>query len=331
MKLNTGSEKNVGIEIEKNTGIENNTRTEKTLWSELLPHEFKKRMTACPTVYLPLGICEPHGQISAFGLDTMKAEWLCQEAAKKIGGIVAPSMGYHIHESGYHAAWLEETVGEENPHMTAMPPAIFLSFFLYQLRSFVNAGFKTIVVISGHSGGNQVDLRSAANVFMKYIPVQIYVKSDPELVEGLYAGDHAGRYEISQLMYLRPELIDMKALSYEQTEGSGGRLALGSDAEEASPELGENIMKACLDAMCSDVSQIIEKNKSQETSQIEQTKKLEQTNKVEQTKISYTAMESIWNEFLKTSSEWMTSNPWPGQQEVSSHSQWKPYEKSRPK
>ena len=55
---------------------------EKTLWSELLPHEFKTRLADCPIVYLPLGLCEPHGQVSAFGLDTIKAEWICNEAAK---------------------------------------------------------------------------------------------------------------------------------------------------------------------------------------------------------------------------------------------------------
>lgn len=70
----------------------------KTLWSELLPYEFNRRLDECPIVYLPLGLCEPHGQVSAFGLDTIKAEWLCLRTAEKAGGVVAPSMGYHIHE-----------------------------------------------------------------------------------------------------------------------------------------------------------------------------------------------------------------------------------------
>jgi creatinine amidohydrolase len=114
----------------------------KVWWSELYPHEFKTRLADCPVVYLPLGLCEPHGQVSAFGLDTIKAEWLCEQAAIQAGGIVAPSMGYHIYETGYHARWLEDTVGEENPHMSSIPPGIYLSLFLYQLRAFVNAGFK---------------------------------------------------------------------------------------------------------------------------------------------------------------------------------------------
>jgi creatinine amidohydrolase len=282
---------------------------DKTLWSELLPHEFKQRLAECPVVYLPLGLCEPHGQVSAFGLDTLKAEWLCQETAKRVGGIVAPSMGYHIHETGYHASWLEETVGEENPHMTGMPPDIYLSFFLYQLRAFVNAGFKSIVVISGHSGGNQEDLRKAAAIFMKYIPVNIWVRSDPELIEGIYTGDHAGKYEISQLMYIRPDLIDMNALQYEQIAQSGGRLALGDDASEASPELGRAIMEACLHVLCLEVS-----------SRVQELEVFSLEN------ITYSKIETIRTELFERAFEWTTAKPLPGQRKVSSHSKWKPYE-----
>ncbi|UJF35560.1 creatininase family protein [Paenibacillus hexagrammi] len=292
-----------------NTGGNSADASEKTLWSELLPYEFKKRLAKCPVVYVPLGLCEPHGQVSAFGLDTIKAEWLCQQTARIVGGIVAPSLGYHIHESGYHARWLEETVGEENPHMTSVPPAVLLYFFLYQLRAFVNAGFKMVVVITGHSGGNQEDLRRLANLFMTYIPIRVWVKSDPELVEGIYMGDHAGKYELSQLMYIRPDLVDMNARILEEVPLSGGRLALGSDADEASPEWGKQIMDACLSQLCTVVSQIDEETVSKALP-----------------KISYSMIETIWSEFIQSSATWVTANPWQKQQEVSPNSQWKPYE-----
>jgi len=285
--------------------------SEKTLWSELFPHEFKRRSAENPTVYLPLGLCEPHGQVCAFGLDTIKAEWLCREAAERVGGIVAPSMGYHIHETGNHARWLEEEVGEENPHMTAIPPAIFVSFFLYQLRAFVNAGFRTIIVISGHSGGNQCDLRLAADVFMKHVPVKVWIRSDPELVEGRFSGDHAGKYEISQLMYIRPELVDMKAKFYEDAPNSGGRLALGGDAGEAEPEFGKAVMEACVERICAEVSGT------------------DHDDGTEIPKIPPALIETIWAEVAQTVSRWVTANPGPIQ--VSPGSQWKPYELYRQK
>jgi creatinine amidohydrolase len=284
---------------------------DKILWSELLPFEFKRRLVKCPIVYLPLGLCEPHGQVSAFGLDTIKAEWLCQKAAHQTGGIVAPSMGYHIHETGINARWLEEMVGEENPHMTGMPPDVFLHFFLYQLRSFVNAGFRTIVVVSGHSGGNQIDIRLAADIFMKHIPVQVWVRSDPELVEGLYEGDHAGKYEISQLMYIRPDLVNMEALAHEVLPQSGGRFALGSDATEATLERGSEIMKACLNYLVVEVEHL----------------KRNITSKPNPNpNVSYSTVELIWKELLQRSIEWITNTPWPEQEKVSSQSRWKQHE-----
>ena len=37
-------------------------------WEELLPAELEARLAAFPVVYLPLGLCEPHGHIAPFGL-----------------------------------------------------------------------------------------------------------------------------------------------------------------------------------------------------------------------------------------------------------------------
>lgn len=60
-------------------------------WERLLPEEFERRLAACPVVYLPMGLCEPHGHVAPFGLDTIKAHHLCEQAARRFGGIVAPT------------------------------------------------------------------------------------------------------------------------------------------------------------------------------------------------------------------------------------------------
>lgn len=291
------------------------TGSDKTLWAELLPHEFRSRLAACPVVYLPLGLCEPHGQVSAFGLDLIKAEWLCREAARRVGGVVAPSMGYHIHEAGYHARWLEEEVGEENPHLTSVPPEMMISFFIYQLRAFANAGFRAIVAVTGHSGGNQADLRRAAELFMARVPVRVWVRSDPELVEGTYAGDHAGKFELSQLMYIRPDLVDLSARALEDEPGSGGRLALGSDADEASPELGRDIMEACLARLCEEAERLAAEARAS----------AQAGGPVE--RLTFADAEAIRAEALRGAASWATAAPWPGQRSVSPTSQWKPYER----
>ncbi|WNR46023.1 creatininase family protein [Paenibacillus roseipurpureus] len=285
----------------------------KVLWSEMFPYEIKQKIKECPVVYLPLGICEPHGQISAFGLDTIKAEWLCTMAASRVGGVVAPSQSYHIHETGYHARWLEDVIGETNPHMTSMPPHVVLHFFLYQLRAFVNSGFKAIIVISGHSGGNQVDLRRAAELFMQISPVRIWVVSDPELVAGQYIGDHAGKYEISQLKYLRPDLVNLPLHLFEQEAGSGGKFAVGVDAHDATTLEGEQIMHACLETVCRKAEEL-----NREVAHLPLLSRL-----------TYSPIETLWQSLLAQKEEWITSNPHTDQKPVSEMSQWKTYENFR--
>ncbi len=155
-----------------------------------------------------MGMCEPHGHAAAFGLDMIKAEYICDAAAARFGGIVAPSQTYHIHETGFHGTWLTEVVGEVNPRLGALPPDVVMRTLLFQLRACVNAGFRAVMVLSGQNGA-QGDLRLVAEEFTKIVPVPVVVRSDPELVRGTFPGDHAGRYELSQLLYIRPDLVDM--------------------------------------------------------------------------------------------------------------------------
>jgi Creatinine amidohydrolase len=118
-------------------------------------------------------------------------------------------MAYHIHETGYHAPWLKEVMGGINPRLGALPPHLVLETLLYQLREFYNAGFGGAVVISGHHGA-QNDLRMIGEAFSASFEFSAFVRTDPELVAGAHIGDHAGQYEISQLLAIRPDLVSLK-------------------------------------------------------------------------------------------------------------------------
>jgi creatinine amidohydrolase len=216
-------------------------------WAELLPREFIDRLHELPLVYLPLGLCEPHGHVAAFGLDTHKADFLCEEAARRFGGVVAPTQGYQIHETGYHRPWLAEVLGDVNPRLGSIPPDVLLRLLVFQLRAFVNAGFRAVVAVTGHNG-NQADLRIVAEEFCTDRPVRVVVVSDPELVAGDFDGDHAGRYEISQLLYLRPDLVRLDRLADADTSPLG-RFAQGDDAVLATEGYGEAIIEKSLAAL----------------------------------------------------------------------------------
>lgn len=256
-------------------------------WAHLRPDDFLRRQGEHPLVYLPFGLCEPHGHIAPFGLDTLKADYYCEEAAKRFGGLVAPTQGYHIHECGFHKPWLDETVGpDQNPYLGSMPTYVVCYHFLYQLRAFANAGFRAVVVVSGHHG-SQIDLRRVGDAFAEATGIPVMIKTDPEWCEGQYVNDHAGKYEISQLMAIYPESIDMRLLNRMNEPGSGGRLALNPDAGEASAEQGVAINEAIIAAIGEHVQSI-----EYGPEQVEP--------------ITYEATESIWKTVIERDPEWFS-------------------------
>ena len=278
-------------------------------WSEMFPVQFHERLRKFPVLYLPLGLCEPHGRGAALGLDSLKAEGLCVAAAERFGGIVAPTQGYQIHESGYHARWLEEVIGEANPCMTSVPPRPLLYFFLYQLRAFQNAGFRLVVALTGHAGGNERDLRLAAEVFANETGLNVIVRADSELTDGVYRGDHAGKYELSQLLYFRPDLVNLLQVARDLELEEPHRFAAGRDGSEATADHGQQIAELSLQRL----GQLL----------VEAEEALSRP----LPRIDYETVERAWRALLERSDEWITTRPAPGQKRVSGGSQWSRYER----
>jgi creatinine amidohydrolase len=273
-------------------------------WAELLPDEFRERLEHFPLAYLPFGLVEPHGHVAAFGLDTLKAEWLCLEAARRFGGIVAPTQTWHIHETGYHAPWLEAVVGSHNPRLGGIPPHVILHLLVFQLRAIANAGFAAAVLLTGHSGGNEHDLRLVGDAFAAEFGLKVLVLRDVDLVLGRFEGDHAGRFEISQLMAIRPELVDLSLLERQHQPGSGGRLALGDDAGEASRGFGQQILDNSLEHFGALLSGL---------------------GRLDPTlipRVSIGAAEALWQQILAQSSNWKSLQYFEGQTDPNEASQW---------
>lgn len=282
----------------------NRQSSPRVTWAELLPDEFTTRLEAHPIAYLPFGLVEPHGHVAAFGLDTIKAEWLCREAASRFGGIVAPTQGWHIHETGYHAPWLAQVVGNENPRLGGLPPHVVLHALVFQLRAIANAGFALAVLLTGHCGGNEADLRLVADAFAHRFHWKVLVLRDLDLVEGRFGGDHAGKFELSQLMAIRPDLVDLRLLERQHEAGAGGRLALGDDAREANVEYGRQIMDASLERF----GQLLEP--------------YTRLSPRREPRITLADAESLWQELRSNSATWKTLRFFDDGDSLPDDSQW---------
>jgi creatinine amidohydrolase len=182
------------------------------IWfDELSSKEVAQAAKDDAVVIFPLGSIEAHSDHLPLCTDSIQAEYIAIEVAKKTGSIVAPAFHYGICNATRN-----------------FPGTITIQFdTLYRLvhdvlSEFVRSGFTKIIVISGHAGNSHmVALRLASqDVIVKSeeanAEVRIMVLSDFDFADDLipeYAdrGDgHAGTIETARVMAIKPELIKCK-------------------------------------------------------------------------------------------------------------------------
>lgn len=225
----------------------------------MLPYQLKDAIKRKLTLLVPAGCIECHGPHMALGNDTIVVEELCKRIAEKIDCVIAPSFDYG--PTGYAVSGPElGTIDVDND--------AFYHHVKSVLKAFWEIGFKWIIVIVHHQGmdgpealafrkaGAEItfemvikerelgwwgNVRPAPddNVFGR---IRVMPSILPAAVPPA-GGDHAGYYETSLLLYVRPELVDMQQLRgkvpwyCEESETNRSDLA--------SPEAG----KAMMDAM----------------------------------------------------------------------------------
>ena len=216
----------------------------KVRWEQMLPDELMDAIAACPVVYMAYGLAEPHGAYNALGLDWLKAHAICQRAAAAHGGVVAPPMCWHVTDRPDYP-WCESR-GVAQPLTSAFPPDLWLQAVLYQLRAFDARGFRAAILLTGHYGGVERDMRLGAEYYVRRTgtPMRVAGFADWEVIDHEdYRGDHAGICETSQLMALRPGLVDLARTDEQSPTGPwiGTKFPL-ADGRMPSAELGGKIV-----------------------------------------------------------------------------------------
>jgi len=205
------------------------------VWHEMFKDEFEAAVASRPVCYLSFGLSEPHGLQNAMGLDGLKAYALVQRAAEQHGGVVAPPVWWHVHETPLGLHWLAG-VNAPTPYLTCVPADVFLHQLVYQLRAAEAAGFRCAICVTGHYGGIEVDMKQVCALYSASRPLRAVALADWEAIRYKdYRGDHAGRCETSQLWALRPELVDISRIPSEPFEGrvfASSHDARGSDRRE---------------------------------------------------------------------------------------------------
>jgi len=58
----------------------------------MLPHKLREELEKLPLIFIPLAPLEWHGLHLAIGTDPINAECMALEVAKRVGGVVLPTL-----------------------------------------------------------------------------------------------------------------------------------------------------------------------------------------------------------------------------------------------
>ncbi len=215
----------------------------KVRWEEMFPDELLAAIEDCPVCYMAYGLAEPHGAYNALGLDWLKAHALCEKAARAHGGVVAPPSCWHVSEQP-RFDWPRQ-MGVKQSLCSSLPSGLFLRTVLHHLRVFEARGFHAAVLITGHYGGVEKDMRLLCEYYVRRSgsPLQIHCIADWECIDFEdYKGDHAGMCETQQLMSLRPELVDLERCEPSPNSGPWCGTDFSTSPGRPTREVGERIV-----------------------------------------------------------------------------------------
>jgi creatinine amidohydrolase len=235
--------------------------SDKVLYIELNPQEFKERLSKAPIAYLPLGTLEWHGRHMPLGADGLISSGFFMELAKKIGGIVLPMLfigtdySKRIEGKEYYGMDIYSYPSNEKPQkLTGSAYWVGDNFFKQILevilKQLKRAGFK-IVVAHGHMPSTMLFIKQI-NEWKAEFGLELFTcvqkTMSPKL--GLQT-DHAAANETSLMMALKPNLVNLDNLPKNLKEKPLGVLGPRSmdPREHASSEFGKKIINLQLDRM----------------------------------------------------------------------------------
>jgi len=214
-------------------------------YSELRPGQLARRLELYPVAIAPWGALEWHGPHLPFGLDGLVAEAFSEKLAAQTGAILLPT------------AYLPVT-SLPHPQSISIRSENVRGVLRDLLEGLQGAGFRLICLVSGHyAQGHELIVAEAAEAQTRsggppvLAGTPLALLGEPELL------DHAGRWEASQLLALRPELVDLGLLGEGALPPPAQSAVLGEDPRGATAEQGEAILQRALAAWASWMEQLI--------------------------------------------------------------------------
>lgn len=236
----------------------------KVRYEEMLPHEIVEARTKCPIAYIGIGGVEWHGEHLCVGNDTVKAQALAERCAQK-GGLAFPALFWgenresHLMEANSDdQVKIAEKMGLDPANFAPgymgrtvyQQDMAYVELLVHILRQIESLGFKVIVIIAGHYPLLN-HARAAADLYQLNGKAKAWACTGYELVRDQLAdaGDHAGKWETSLLMAMRPECVDLSRLPGDKSIPTIGTSVGSKDPRDSSQEYGRAGVEAVVNAI----------------------------------------------------------------------------------
>lgn len=235
------------------------------LWEMAWPQVQEALAQGINTVVVTFGSTEQHGPHLPLATDFLWGEEIGRRLARKLGNaLLAPAL--RIGMSEHHMAF---------PGTITLRKEVFIQVVSDYCTSLVRHGFKTIILVPTH-GGNYAPLAEAVAqikpqlegvTLIAYTDMpgwlgQVYRLAAERDIAPQRAGAHAGEWETSMVLALRPDLVNMdqaepgfigdmeevRHLFSQGTQAISPNGILG-DPVEATPEMGEAYLEALTDLL----------------------------------------------------------------------------------
>lgn len=241
--------------------------SEKVLYVELTPQEFKDRLSRAPIAYLPLGTLEWHGRHMPLGADGLISSGFFIVLAKKVGGIVLPMLflgpdnSKTIDEKEYYGMDVQSYPSQHPQKLLGSAYWIKKSFFKQILADILKqlkrAGFR-IVVAHGHSPSTLAFYQNIKK-WKNQFDLELFTCWRNKESDGLgIQTDHAAANETSLMMALKPGLVKIENLPRDKNIKPLG--LLGKDPREfASVDNGKKITAMQVERMAEILKETLDK------------------------------------------------------------------------
>ncbi len=205
-------------------------------YSELRPDQLAAQLARCPVAVVPWGALEWHSDHLPVGLDGLVATGVAAALAERLGAVVLPPLYLpitplpHQFSLGFSAATV----------------ALVLDELLLELQ---RVGYRCVVILSGHyAQGHELVLIDAAT---RALDRGLAVLALPPLaLLGPQYLDHAGQWETSLLLALRPDLVDAaRQATVAAAPDAVAVGVLGQLPGSATAAAGQAAIAAALDAL----------------------------------------------------------------------------------